>query len=521
MDKLTMGSLFSGSGGFELAALMNGITPIWASEIEPFPIRVTTKRLPFVKHYGDISRMDGVKIEPVDIITFGSPCQNLSVAGRRDGLVGKQSSLFFQAIRIIKEMRTATYGQYPRYIVWENVPGAYSSASGRDFRQVLTEIIQIKNEALDVPMPENSKWLRAGEILGDGFSVAWRTLDAQHWGVAQRRCRCYLVADFAGECAGKILFESEGVSGHSTPGFVQRQATAGDSKDRVGSAVAFEPGAASRLGGRCWENLCNTLRTDAGDNQQAVVYGIGSYDSEGMKSSNPHAGFYEAATARTLDQGGANPACHQGGMAVIAFAQNQRNEVRDLKGQTGALAASPGAKQQTYVLQDSMNNISRGVAAPIMTRDYKSQQVANDVKTASGKEIFGTLAANVGAKLWLGNQEAFSGDYHIMEAKYLIRRLLPQECAVLQGFPANWCANLSTPIPSDVEIDWWAEVFENYRRAVGTAKKPKSRNQIRKWLADPYSDAAEYKLWGNGVALPCVCFVLAGIVWASGVEMIS
>ena len=121
---LTLGSLFDGSGGFPLGGLLCGITPVWASEIEPFPIRVTTKRLPFMKHYGDISQMDGGKIEPVDIITFGSPCTDMSIAGRRAGLDGKQSVLFYQAIRIIQEMRDATHGKYPRYIVWENVPYA-------------------------------------------------------------------------------------------------------------------------------------------------------------------------------------------------------------------------------------------------------------------------------------------------------------------------------------------------------------------------------------------------------------
>ena len=118
---LTLGSLFDGSGGFPLGGLLAGITPVWASEIEPFPIRVTTKRLPFMKHYGNISAMDGGRIEPVDIITFGSPCQDMSVAGRRDGLDGARSSLFYEAVRIIKEMRCATGGRYPRYIVWENV----------------------------------------------------------------------------------------------------------------------------------------------------------------------------------------------------------------------------------------------------------------------------------------------------------------------------------------------------------------------------------------------------------------
>ena len=137
MNNLTLGSLFDGSGGFPLGGLISGIAPVWASEIEPFPIRVTTKRLPFMKHYGDISQMDGGKIEPVDIITFGSPCTDMSVAGRRAGLEGQQSVLFYQAIRIIKEMRCATNGKYPKYIVWENVPGAFSSNGGEDFKAVL------------------------------------------------------------------------------------------------------------------------------------------------------------------------------------------------------------------------------------------------------------------------------------------------------------------------------------------------------------------------------------------------
>lgn len=160
---LTLGSLFDGSGGFPLGAVLNGIKPLWASEIEPFPIRVTTKRLPEVKHLGDISAINGAEIEPVDIITFGSPCTNLSVAGKREGLDGEQSSLFFEAVRIIKEMRCATNGQYPRWICWENVPGAYSSNKGQDFRQVLTEITKITDEAYVVPMPEKDKWLTAAK----------------------------------------------------------------------------------------------------------------------------------------------------------------------------------------------------------------------------------------------------------------------------------------------------------------------------------------------------------------------
>uniref|UniRef100_UPI00307CA8FA DNA cytosine methyltransferase n=1 Tax=Hominilimicola sp. TaxID=3073571 RepID=UPI00307CA8FA len=154
MSNLTLGSLFDGSGGFPLAGMMAGITPIWASEIEPFPIRVTTKRIPQMKHYGDISKMNGGKIEPVDIITFGSPCQNLSLAGKREGLNGEKSSMFFEAIRVIKEMRENTNGEYPRWIVWENVPGAMSSSKGQDFRTVLEEICKIKDETVHIPMPE-------------------------------------------------------------------------------------------------------------------------------------------------------------------------------------------------------------------------------------------------------------------------------------------------------------------------------------------------------------------------------
>ena len=177
---LTLGSLFDGSGGFPLGGLLSGITPVWASEIEPFPIRVTTKRLPFMKHYGDVSRMDGGKIEPVDIITFGSPCQDMSIAGRREGLDGSRSSLFYEAVRIVKEMRCATDGRYPRYIVWENVPGAFSSNKGADFQSVLEEICSAKGYKIDPARP--AKWPAAGEIVADDFSLAWRVFDAQYWG---------------------------------------------------------------------------------------------------------------------------------------------------------------------------------------------------------------------------------------------------------------------------------------------------------------------------------------------------
>ena len=233
---LTLGSLFDGSGGFPLGGLLAGVTPVWASEVEPFPIRVTSKRLPFMKHYGDITAMDGGNVEPVDIITFGSPCQDMSVAGRRDGLDGSRSSLFYEAVRIIKEMRCATGGKYPRYIVWENVPGAFSSNKGEDFKAVLEAVIGIVQPDTQVPMPEKARWSYADLYMGDGWSVAYRTLDAQYWGVPQRRRRIYLVADLAGRGAGKILFESEGLSGYSAEGFRSWQRAAGSFETRIGAA---------------------------------------------------------------------------------------------------------------------------------------------------------------------------------------------------------------------------------------------------------------------------------------------
>lgn len=234
---LTLGSLFDGSGGFPLGGILSGITPLWASEIEPFPIRVTTKRLSQMKHYGDVSKLNGAELPPVDIITFGSPCQDMSVAGKRAGLSGSRSNLFYEAVRIVKEMRCKTNGEYPRFVVWENVPGAFSSNKGEDFKAVLEEICKIKDDTLSVSKSE--KWTNAGEIVGDAFSVAWRVFDAQYWGVPQRRKRIYLVADFAGECAGEILFEQKSLSGNSPQSICKRKTTPGNVKDCIG-ATGFD-----------------------------------------------------------------------------------------------------------------------------------------------------------------------------------------------------------------------------------------------------------------------------------------
>ena len=557
---LTLGSLFDGSGGFPLGGLLAGITPVWASEIEPFPIRVTTKRLPFMKHYGDISQMDGGKIEPVDIITFGSPCTDMSIAGRRAGLDGKQSSLFYQAIRIIQEMREATHGRYPRYIVWENVPGAFSSNKGEDFKAVLEAVIGIKEPGAQVPMPEKNLWPYADLYLGEQWSVAYRTLDAQYWGVPQRRRRIYLVADFAGWGAGQVLFESEGLSGYSAEGFRAWQRAAGDSAVGAGAAgvclndqggscmdVSSEVAATLRAenhghppcvldaAGFCTEHSADsrgigfeqerapTLRAgvvpaaialeshpidsrikiaDDGTIQtltsrmgtggmnvplvlkirsgcegggkgpliqedrsatlscnndqtlfEPVPFGICSDQSKAMLSDNPHAGIYKAQTSRTLDTGGGNPGCNQGGIAVVA-------------------------REKSYAMtMNSYVQVEEEKAPALLSRDYKDPTAVN------------------------------SG--------YTVRRLTPTECARLQGFPDWWCSGLDTPEPTGEDIAFWTEVWETHRRLCNPSVKPKTERQIVKWLRSPHSDAAEYKMWGNGVALPCVWFVLSGIVFST------
>ena len=657
-NRLTLGSLFDGSGGFPLAGILAGVTPVWASEIEPFAIRVTTRRLPQVRHYGDVSSVSGAELPPVDIITFGSPCQDMSIAGKRSGLDGSRSSLFYEAIRIVKEMRCATNGEKPRFIVWENVPGAFSSNKGADFKAVLESVIGVAEPCAEVPAPDQKGWPDADYYLGDGWSVAYRVLDAQGWGVPQRRKRIYLVADFAGQSAPKVLFESEGVSGYSAAGFRawQRAASGAEggagaagssggvivlndqggacmdvSEDVTGTLRAQEhghPPCVLEAAGFCTEHSANarsigyeeersptlragvvpaaialenhptdsrvkiaedgmvqtlparmgtgggnvpllmeaeefkspvTLKIRSGcegggkgaiwqkgksstlgcNNDQTLfvpepkAYGICSKASHSMLSDNPYSGFYEAETSRTLDGNGGNPTCAQGGVAIcqpVAFTQNQRNEVRDLGEKTGALAAQPGAKQQTYVLQGSMIGRSdeNGPQGNGVNEDVSFTLDATDRHVVCAPED-GVYAMTTGSYMQVEKEVSptlmardFKDPTSIapvpQEVSYTVRRLTPTECARLQGFPDDWCHDLGTADPTDEEIAFWADVFETYRRLVTHAKKPKTEKQIRKWLADPYSDAAEYKLWGNGVALPCVYFVLSGIVWASQMD---
>ena len=705
MTHLKLGSLFDGSGGFPLGGVLSGIEPVWASEVEPFAVRVTTKRFPFMKHYGDISAMDGGKIEPVDIITFGSPCQDMSVAGKRSGLDGQRSGLFYQAVRIIKEMRKATNGKYPRWICWENVPGAFSSNNGHDFKAVLEAVIGIVEEGTEVPMPEKG-WPYADLYLGDRWSVAYRTLDAQYWGVPQRRRRIYLVADFAGRSAGDVLFKSEGVSGYSAESFRAWQRAANGFEDCTGApgigldgyngtvsnkaatlgvncgmstgrngvvlndqggnrmdvteeitctlrAEAHHPPCVLESAGFCTEHSANsrgigfeeerapTLRAgvvpaaialenhpadgrvkleegdaiqtltsrmgtgggnvplvmnwdggqisptltkqNAGGNQRMPdkdnfncvlqPFGICSKDSNAMKSSNPHSGIYEADTSRTLDGNGGNPACNQGGIAIVCVDHPEsvaKRETIVIEG-NGSRPSHKGDGYKESDVMYTLNTIDRHAvyamstgsyahieeekSPTLLARDYKDPNAVcygvgrdtfNHGKNAKFAPSFseevqptmvakgpGAVVAPFGfdpscardlGKYFLedcGNtllNGTCPGHHNgVLETDYTVRRLTPTECARLQGFPDWWCSGLEDKYPAIQDIRFWQEVWDTYARVIGGCK-PKTEKQIRKWLENPHSDSAEYKLWGNGVALPCVFFVLSGIVYYTQID---
>lgn len=859
--KLTMGSLFDGSGGFPLAGSLGGIETLWTSEIEPFPIRVTTKRFPNAKHYGDISKLNGAELEPVDIITGGSPCQSLSLAGKREGmkrycpncgyeteaqdeetmcplcdteLKYTRSGLFMEQIRVIKEMREATNGKYPRFMLWENVCfsedtlvttydgfkkikdvqagdlvkthtgnykkvlalykteaqntitlsvsgsenirvtanhpflvrtnlhtekrsfseptwkkagnlnsddfvgymvdgygsrsigmgkayavgrwladgslavrsedthtgsrggqrtrifistgykkyenlknelqrlpyqirenkmrhavnftftsdefgelisqcgrgarkkripqwvfelnreeqeellrgyldgdgylrrenqwscatsskelayglarlirnvyhvgvsisykmpkgkveisgrlvnsneswelgfskpickrassgsfysdgrvwcrvksitkggvldvynlsvdedntyeangitvhncGAFSSNKGQDFKAVLEETIGVKRE-ISLPRPPKDKWQNAGCIVGDGYSVAWRVVDAQYCGVPQRRRRIVLIADFGGECAGEILFERYSLRGNFAQSQDERERTAGDTADSFGAAdreVYSVDGYNSAVGDKAtgdnvplimepsyrdsavyWDGsqTCGTLTANnAGGNQRmpdkdnfncvvmrttrndTTCYNICSYASNAMKSKNPHSGIYQAEQSRTLDLNGGNPTCNQGGtMIVEPIYCSSRNS--------------------------HFTRADKEIAGTLTATDYKQAPIVND---KAGQE-------------------------------YIVRRLTPLECCRLQGFPDFWCSDLRTPEPSKEDIAFWRDVFETHSQIVNGKPSKKTDKQIIKWLQNPYSDSAEYKMWGNGIALPCMARFLCRI----------
>lgn len=449
-------SLFDGSGGFPLAASLCGIEPVYAAEVEPYPIAVTKNRFPKMKHLGDVSKVKGGEIEPVDIITFGSPCQDMSIAGKRAGLkhadMGDdettRSGLFLEAIRIIKEMREATNGVYPRYAIWENVPGAFSSNRGEDFRTVLEKFIRVKEKDAVMPAVPQAGWAYADCISGDGWSIAYRVFDAQYWGVPQRRRRIYLVADFRGECAQEILFKRESLRGYFEAGRAPWQGIAADAQNCVGTAI----GGVDRYNQSFLPGLAQTLRAPGGgDCTPTVLAPVAVY-------------------------------CHQGNGIDRA----------DTAGCNGK-----GWKEDTSY---TLNTIDK----PAVVCAQKSYTEFKDESTLS------TLKATGGSY--------GGGSENIVVKNYIVRHLTPTECARLQGFPSWW--GIVNPVENltDEDYAFWLDVRNTYAKINNKTTKEYSKEQMLSWYNKLHSDSSEYKMWGNGIALPNALYVMQGIAEVVGVH---
>lgn len=577
-----LGSLFDGSGGFPLAASLCDIEPVWASEVEPYPIAVTQSRFPNMKHLGDVSKINGAEIEPVDVITFGSPCQDLSVAGKRAGLKHEtngdeettRSGLFMEAVRIIKEMRSATDGIYPRIAVWENVPGAFSSNGGEDFRRVLEELIGIAAPQAEVPAPEKG-WPYADIYLGDGWSLAYRTFDAQFWGVPQRRRRIFLVADFGSERAGEILFERKSLRGYFAEGRTPWERTSGDAENGIGAAV----GLLDSIGGqseRGWEaDVAPTLRRNHYKSPLSACFGISSYDSNAMKSANPYSGIYEAKTSRTLDLNGGNPACNQGGVMVVEpiisagfkAGQSMAGGIGWQEECAATLSARPSGTEPTVYIKQTVAVENHPADSRVkISTDGKVQALTSRMGTGGGNvplvcepiycikdncvggdgtaehrekdrreegshipnTIDGTATAytqdaydeykrnEVSASLKaLGGNYGGGSESVICDGrngtKYIVRRLTPTECARLQGFPDDWGHIEPISEMTDEQYIFWQAVRELYAEINGKQKRQYSRENMTRWYNKLHTDSAEYKMWGNGIALPCALYVMQGV----------
>jgi DNA (cytosine-5)-methyltransferase 1 len=464
-------------------------------------------------HLGDITKIRGYEAPVVDCVIGGSPCQDLSVAGKRAGLDGERSGLFMDQIRIVKEMRehdARTRGGSnehirPRYMVWENVPGAFSSNKGDDFRIVLEEIAKVADKDAAIPMPDKGKWATSGCIVGEGWSIAWRILDAQFWGVPQRRRRIALVADFGGHSAPEILFVRKSVSGHTDESLPKRKGASSDAEGSLGAddCIGYDGyngeltgSKTSTLGVNCGMSTGrNGVITVGAENRTA--YGISSYNSNAMKSSNPHSGIYEADTSRTLDLNCGNPSCNQGGIAIV------ESVPYTLKIRSGCEGGGKGALiqedksatlstlqdqtlfQPVYALDRASFNqgknakydfevSDKGVNSPLVARGPGAVCMAVDCRNGTEDDVNGALQSN-SARSLNGN--------NVVRTHYIVRRLTPLECERLQGFPDGW-----------TDIGEWID---------SNGKRKQS------------SDAARYKALGNSIAIPpwkwvlkrlCACY---------------
>ena len=459
MRQYTLASLFDGIGGFPYAASFYNITSLWASEIVPACVSVTKRHFPDMAHAGDVTQLHGGKLPPVDIVTFGSPCQGLSMAGQRRGLADERSGLFMEAIRIIDEMREATHGEYPRFALFENVPGALSSAGGRDFAAVLQSFTKTK-----IPMPYSGRWANAGMVRGGGVDLAWCVYDAQYFGTAQRRRRLFLVCDFAGKCAGEILFVPKSLRGYFEAGGTPRQGLTAFAESRPDTAggeivVLNDQGGVSLTVER--SGLSPTLRSQTHGNLPVVAAG---FDLQQITSKT------NRSTLRPLQP----TLCGTGQPHVVTMATGQANaEV------LADIAPTLNCNhEQPLLVHPQIAGTLCASGAGLSRPAGMGSETDFCITSAGFRYKAGSAAGSLGyqeetAPTLLAAQQ--SGVLHHHYADLIVRRLTPLECERLQGFP-----------------DFWTE--QGGGRAI--------------------SDTSRYQMLGNSIAVPCVAYIMQGIYHA-------
>lgn len=523
-------------------------------------------------HLGDITKMSGYTIPPVDVVTFGSPCQDLSIAGKRAVMAGERSGLFSEAVRIIREMRYATFGAYPKYAVWENVPGAFSSNKGEDFHAVLQSLCRVIDPDAVIPRPTDArgiKWPRAGAILADHYSLARRAMDAQHWGVPQRRLRISLVLDLTGGRAGEILFEPESLRGHFAPGITPGQAApvvVGGCTEDANRAFTLKIRSGCEGGGKgALVQIEKSATLSTLQDQTLFVaeppkaYSFDSLASNSMKSSNPHSGCREVEIAKTLDTSPPDPAKNQGGIAIVeptfciqgntidradtagangtgvkedvcytlntidrpavAFALDCRNMTANEELSATLQAKDNGGQSLNYInpvaeplIYDARGN-GDGITSPTMTGDHNSRVTDYTAITLQGDTVAGALLA----RDYKGPGRADSLGRVIAQpvgADLYNGTLTGDKAATLTTATGQGGANTG---PSVIEkiIRWIV------RRLTPTECErlqgyPDGWTDLGEWVdskgkTHKDADTPRYKALGNSIALPQWYYVLGGI----------
>ena len=523
----TIGSLFDGSGGFPLAAFLCKGTPVWASEVEPYPIAVTKTRFPYMKHLGSVTDIKGNEVEPVDVITFGSPCQDLSVAGKRAGLKHTdngdeettRSGLFMEAVRIIKEMREATDGKFPRIALWENVPGAFSSNKGEDFRVVCEELIKIIEPSAVMPPVPQAGWAYADSYTGDGWSLAYRILDAQFWGVPQRRRRIYLVLDLGGERAREVLFERKGLRGYFAEGRTPWESITGDAAYGSGTAdceadcvthMVLDDQGGSRISVR-EDGKVPTLRAETHGNLPCVM----SFDARGNGDGSTISTITGDHNNRVTDY--TSLVCEP----VVYNGENITSPLNKTNPQPGDPSHTIGTDSRNYLVQPAATFAMQAFG------DYKESDVASGLKARDYKDatdlVCGVDCRNateypeLNGCLQAKPNGGFSANCNqIIRVRYTVRRLTPTECARLQGFPDGWGHPDHKENFTEDEYQFWLSVRNTHAEINGKTMKYYTPEQMLAWYNKLHTDSSEYRLWGNGIALPCALYVMQGIADVCG-----